>query len=153
MFGRLAMAGLLAPPVAAAREGVPAPQVIAAMWGGGERLHRAKPGFAAVYLPGGHAPREGETFRNPALADTYEAIARGGRDVFYKGSIARGIVTFSRANGGVFSGGDFAPHPPGWVDPGSTDYRGVQGVELPPHTQGVAALQMLNILRSLDLNA
>src|SRR2546428_10942075 len=134
MFGRLAMAGLLAPPVAAAREGVPAPQVIAAMWGGGERLHRAKPGFAAVYLPGGHAPREGETFRNPALADTYEAIARGGRDVFYKGSIARDIVAFSRANGGVFSGGGLSPPPPRRGGPPSPEYPGRPGVWVAAHT-------------------
>ncbi|HVD78867.1 MAG TPA: gamma-glutamyltransferase, partial [Vicinamibacteria bacterium] len=102
-FGRLPMTDLLAPSIAAARDGVAAPQVIAALWGSGERLRRAQPGFAAIYLPGGHAPREGEVFRNPALADAYEAIARGGRDAFYKGSIARDVVAFSKASGGFFS--------------------------------------------------
>jgi gamma-glutamyltranspeptidase/glutathione hydrolase len=152
-FGRLPMADLLAPAIAAARDGVPAPQVIAAMWGGGERLHRAQPGFAPIYLPGGHAPREGEVFRNPALADSYEAIARGGRDAFYRGSIARDIVAFSKDNGGFFSEDDFARHRSDWVDPVSTDYRGVQVFELPPNTQGIAALQMLNILEGFDLKA
>jgi len=152
-FGRLPMTDLLAPSIAAARDGVAAPQVIAAMWGSGERLRRAQPGFAAIYLPGGHAPREGEVFRNPALADTYEAIARGGRDAFYKGSIARDVVAFSKASGGFFSEEDFARHHSDWVDPVSTDYRGVQVFELPPNTQGIAALQMLNILEGFDLKA
>jgi gamma-glutamyltranspeptidase / glutathione hydrolase len=152
-FGRLPMADLLAPSIAAARDGVPAPQVIAAMWAHGERLYGAKPGFAAVYLPGGHAPREGEPFRNPALAAAYEAIARGGRDAYYKGAVARDIVAFSRANGGFFSEEDFARHHSDWVDPVSTDYRGVQVFELPPNTQGIAALEMLNILEGFDLKA
>jgi len=152
-FGRLPIADLLAPSIAAARDGVPAPQVIAGMWAQGERLHRTKPGFAAVYLPGGHAPREGEPFRNPALAATYEAIARGGRDAFYKGKVAADIVAFSRANGGFFSEDDFARHRSDWVEPVSTDYRGVQVFELPPNTQGIAALEMLNILEAFDLRA
>lgn len=152
-FGRLPMADLLAPSIAAARDGVPVPQIIAAMWAGGGRLHGTKPGFAAVYLPGGHTPKEGEVFRNPALASAYEAIARGGRDAFYKGPIARDVVAFSRANGGFFSEEDFARHRSDWVDPVSTDYRGVQVFELPPNTQGIAALEMLNILEGFDLKA
>jgi gamma-glutamyltranspeptidase / glutathione hydrolase len=152
-FGRLPMADLLAPAIAAARDGVPAPQVIAGLWAHGERLHAGKAGFAAVYLPGGHAPREGELFRNPALADTYEAIARGGRDAFYTGKVARDVVAFSKANGGFFSEDDFARHRSDWVDPVSTDYRGVQVFELPPNTQGIAALEMLNILEGFDLKA
>jgi len=152
-FGRLPMAELLAPSIAAARDGVPAPQVIAAMWAHGARLHGTKPGFAAAYMPGGHAPREGEPFRNPALAATYEAIARGGRDAFYKGPVARDVVAFSRANGGFFSEEDFARHRSDWVEPVSTDYRGVQVFELPPNTQGIAALEMLNILEGFDLKA
>jgi len=152
-FGKLPMADLLAPSIAAARDGAPVPQVIAAMWAGGERLHRAKPGFAAVYLPGGRAPREGELFRNPALAAAYEAIARGGRDAFYQGDIARDIVAYSKATGGFFAPEDFARQRSDWVDPVSTDYRGVQVFELPPNTQGIAALQMLNILEGFDLKS
>jgi gamma-glutamyltranspeptidase / glutathione hydrolase len=152
-FGKLGMADLLAPSIAAARDGAPVPQVIAAMWAGGERLHREKPGFAAVYLPGGRAPREGEIFRNPALADAYEGIARGGRDAFYKGDIARDIVAYSKANGGFFAPEDFARQRSDWVDPVSTEYRGAQVFELPPNTQGIAALQMLNILEGFDLKA
>jgi gamma-glutamyltranspeptidase/glutathione hydrolase len=152
-FGRLPMSELLAPAIAAAREGVSAPQVIAGLWDHAEPLHRARPGFAAVYLPGARAPREGEVFRNPGLADAYEAIARGGRDAFYRGPIARDIVAFSRANGGFFSEDDFARHRSEWVDPVSTGYRGVQVFELPPNTQGIAALEMLNILEGFDLKA
>jgi gamma-glutamyltranspeptidase/glutathione hydrolase len=151
-FGKLAMTDLLAPSIAAARDGAPVPQVIAAMWTIGGR-HREKPGFAAAYLPGGRTPREGEIFRNPALADAYEAIARGGRDAYYKGPIARDIMAYSKANGGFFAPEDFARQRSDWVDPVSTDYRGVQVFELPPNTQGIAALEMLNILEGFDLKS
>jgi gamma-glutamyltranspeptidase / glutathione hydrolase len=152
-FGKLPMADLLAPSIAAARDGTPVPQVIAAMWRLGEREHREKPGFAAVYLPGGHAPREGELFRNPALAAVYEALARGGRDAYYKGDVARDVVAYSKANGGFFAPEDFARQASDWVDPVSTDYRAVRVFELPPNTQGIAALEMLNILEGFDLKA
>jgi gamma-glutamyltranspeptidase/glutathione hydrolase len=152
-FGTLPMADLLAPSIAAARDGAPVPQVIAAMWQSAGRTHREKPGFAAVFLPGGRAPREGDLFRNPALAATYEAIARGGRDAYYKGDVARDVVAFSKASGGFFALEDFARQRSDWVEPVSVDYRGVQVFELPPNTQGIAALQMLNILEGFDLKS
>jgi len=152
-FGRLPMAELLAPSIAAARDGAPVPQVIAGLWERGEALDRGKPGFASTYLPGGRAPREGEVFRNPELATAYEAIARGGRDAFYRGRIATDVVAFSKANGGFFSEQDLSRHHSDWVEPVSTDYRGVRVFELPPNTQGIAALEMLNILEGYDLKA
>ncbi|MFI5184748.1 MAG: gamma-glutamyltransferase [Vicinamibacteria bacterium] len=152
-FGRLPMSEVLAPAVKSAREGEPVPQVIAGLWGRGERQFKDKPGFAAVFLPGGHAPKEGEVFRNAALAAAYEALAREGRDAFYSGRIARDLVAFSKRNGGYFSAEDFAAHRSEWVEPLSTDYRGVRVFELPPNGQGVAALEMLNILESFDLRA
>ncbi len=150
-FGRLPMKDLLAPTIRAAREGAPVPQGIAAAWERGGRAFRDKPGFSATFLPGGRAPREGEVFRNTGLARAYEAIAVGGRDAFYRGPIAEAIVAFSRRVGGFFSAEDLASHRSEWVEPVSTSYRGVTLHELPPNTQGVAALEMLNILEGFDL--
>jgi len=152
-FGRLPMARILRPAIRAAREGEPVPQAIAAAWQRSVARFGDKPGFAEVFLPGGRAPREGEVFRNPALARAYEALAAGGRDAFYRGPIAESIVALSRAHGGRFALRDFAEHRSEWVEPVSTDYRGVTVWELPPNGQGIAALQMLNILEGFDLRS
>lgn len=152
-YGKLPIARVLAPAVRFAREGAPVPQVIAAAWARSERLFRDKPGFAAVFLPGGRAPREGEIFRNEALARTLESIAAGGRDAYYRGPIAEAIVRFSQENGGFFAMEDFARHTSNWVSPVSSSYRDVALWEIPPGGQGIAALQMLNILEGYDLRA
>jgi gamma-glutamyltranspeptidase/glutathione hydrolase len=152
-FGRMTMAEVLAPAIRAAREGEPVPQVIAAAWQRGARVFGDKPGFATTFLPGGKAPAVGEVFRNPALARAYEAIAKGGRDAYYRGPIAEAVVAFSKKQGGFFSMEDFEKHSSEWVEPLSTTYRGVTLYELPPNGQGLAALQMLNILEGFDLAA
>ena len=150
-FGRLPMASLLAPTIAYAREGTPVPQVIAGAWQRGATIFAGFPGFAEVFLPGGRAPRQGEVFANPRLAATLETIAKGGRDAFYRGPIAAAIVAFSRSQGGFFSAEDFVAHRGEWVTPISTGYRDVTVWELPPNTQGLAALEMLNVLERYDL--
>ncbi len=109
------------------------------------------PGFADTYMSDGHFPKNGSFFKNQALADTYRMIARGGRDAFYKGEIAERIVEFSKRHNGFLSMKDFADQHGQWVDPVSVDYRGYQVWELPPNGQGIAALQMLNILEGYDL--
>jgi gamma-glutamyltranspeptidase/glutathione hydrolase len=152
-FGRLPMADVLGPAIASAREGEPVPQVIAGQWAGGGRTLKDKPGFAAVFLPGGRPPRVGEVFRNPGLARAYQALATGGRDAYYKGEIARAIVDLSQKQGGLFTLDDLAAHRSEWVDPISTEYRGVRLYELPPNGQGITALMMLNILETFDLRA
>jgi gamma-glutamyltranspeptidase/glutathione hydrolase len=152
-FGRLPMKELLAPTIAYAREGVPVPQVIAGSWARSVAPFKDKPGFAEVFLPGGKAPAEGEPFANPALAHTLELLAVGGRDAFYEGEIAEKIVAYSRKEGGFFSAEDFARHTSEWQQPISTTYRGVTVWELPPNGQGLAALEMLNILERFDLKA
>ena len=152
-FGRLPMPQLLEPAIRAATEGEPVPQVIAAAWARSARIFADKPGFASTFLPDGKPPREGEVFRNPALARTLRALAEGGRDAFYRGEIAEAIVAFSEEHGGFFSHEDLERHRSEWVEPISTDYRGVTLYELPPNGQGLAALQMLNILESFDLAA
>ena len=152
-FGRLPMARLLEPAANAAREGEPVPQVIADHWRRGAGLFRDKPGFAEMFLPGGRAPGEGEIFRNPALARAYDELARHGPDAFYRGPIAEALVAFSERVGGFFATGDLAEHHGDWVEPISTNYRGIDVWELPPNGQGLAALQMLNLLEGFDLSA
>jgi gamma-glutamyltranspeptidase / glutathione hydrolase len=152
-FGRLPMKELLAPAIAYARNGFPVTEVIAEGWARNARVLEKYPGFAETYMPNGRAPAKGEIFRNPRLAGTLEAIAEGGRDAFYKGDIARRIESYMRANGGYLTAADLAAHKSEWVRPVSTNYRGYDVWELPPNTQGVAALQMLNILEAYDLKS
>jgi gamma-glutamyltranspeptidase/glutathione hydrolase len=150
-FGRLPMKDLLAPAIRYAREGFPVTEVIAEGWARNAQLLKDFPNFAGTFMPGGRAPAKGEIFRNPLLADTLSAIAQGGRDAFYKGDIARRIDAYMRANGGYLTAADLAAHRSEWVEPVSTYYRGYDVWELPPNTQGIAALQMLNILEAYDL--
>jgi gamma-glutamyltranspeptidase/glutathione hydrolase len=152
-FGKLPMSQLLAPAIRVATEGEAVPQVIAAAWQRSVGKFGKFPGFAETFMPAGRAPREGELFRNPALARALGAIAEGGREAYYEGAIAESIVAFSEAQGGLFSLEDFAEHRSEWVEPISTTYRGVTVYELPPNGQGLAALQMLNILETFDLAA
>lgn len=152
-LGRLPLRVILAPAIALAEEGAPVPQHIAAAWKRSERVFGAKPGFAEVFLPGGHAPAEGEVFRNPALARTFRLLAEGGEAAYYRGPIARAIVAFSKANGGLFTMEDFARHRADWVEPISTTYRGVRVHEIPPPGQGVVTLMLLDLLENFDLKA
>jgi gamma-glutamyltranspeptidase/glutathione hydrolase len=155
-FGKLPMKEVLAPAIRYAQEGFPVSQYIANSWTYGVAYAKADkfPGaFLATYAPNGSAPREGEIFRNPDLARTLAAIATGGRDAFYKGVIADQIDAFMRANGGYLRKVDFEKHTSTWVDPVSVNYRGYDVWELPPNGQGIAALQMLNILEAYDLKA
>ncbi len=152
-FGRLPMAELLQPSVRYARDGFPVTEVIAGAWQRAARVFAGKPGFAAVFLPGGRAPNEGELFTNQALATTLETLARDGRNAFYRGSIAAAITSYSQRHGGFFSAADLADHTSTWVKPLSTAYRGYDIWELPPAGQGLAALQMLNILENFDLKS
>ncbi len=109
--------------------------------------------FVGTFTINGKAPAKGEMFKNPDLAATYKAIATGGRDAFYKGDIAKSIDGFMKANGGYLRYEDFASHKSDWVEPVSVNYRGYDVWELPPNGQGIAALQMLQILKNFDLKA
>ncbi len=143
-FGRTPVAELLAPAIRLAREGSPVPRVIASEW-----RKEGGPGFAETFLP---APREGDLFRNPGLATTLERIAEHGRDAFYRrGPINRALLSFTGKHGGFFSWDDFNLHRSEWVEPISTDYRGVTVWEIPPNGQGLSVLQLLNVLENFDL--
>ncbi len=150
-FGKLPMEEVLAPAIRYAREGAPITQLIAYYWARSVPILSPYPGFREQMTIDGRAPREGELWRNPNLADTLERIAREGRDVFYRGEIARRIADFMQAHGGFLSYEDLASHHSEWVEPVSTSYRGVELWELPPNGQGIAALQILNVLEGFDL--
>jgi len=150
-YGKLPMKRLLAPAIQYAEQGFPLSPVIAGDWGRSTRVFKDKPGFADVFMPGGKAPKEGELFKNPALAKTLTLLATKGRDAYYQGPIADALVRYSQANGGFFAKEDFARHHSTWDAPISTTYRGVTVYELPPPGQGLAALQMLNLVEGYDL--
>jgi gamma-glutamyltranspeptidase/glutathione hydrolase len=152
-YGRLPMRELLAPAIAYARDGFPVSEVIAYYLELSAERYAQYPGFAQTYMPDGTMPAEGEMFTNSRLARTYEMLASGGRDVFYKGEIARRIDAYMREQGGLLRHEDLAAHRSEWVDPVSTTYRGWEVFELPPNGQGIAALQILNILEGFDIRA
>jgi len=152
-YGQLPMQQVLAPAIAYAREGFPVSEYIANLFKVYEKRLGHYPGFADTYMLDGHVPDKGEMFRNPRLADTLEAIAEGGRDAFYKGDIARRIDSYMTEQGGLLRYEDLAAHTSEWVTPVSTNYRGWDVYELPPNGQGIAALQILNILEAYDIKS
>jgi gamma-glutamyltranspeptidase/glutathione hydrolase len=152
-YGKLPMSEVLAPAIRYAREGFPLSEVIAFYWGRNAQNLKDYAGFAEVYMPGGKAPVKGEMFRNPRLADTYERLGKEGRDVFYSGDMARAIADYMAENEGFLSYEDMASHTSEWIDPVSTNYRGYDVWELPPNGQGIAALQILNVLEGYDIAA
>src|SRR5687767_6826420 len=153
-FGRLPMREVLAPAVRYAREGFPVSEYIASQWEIGVRQAKRDefPGaFLATFAPGGSAPKKGEVFANPDLGRTLELLGEKGRDAFYGGEIAERIDAFMREHGGHLRKLDLERHASTWVEPVSVNYRGYDVYELPPNGQGIAALQMLNILEGFDL--
>ena len=150
-YGRLPMEQVLAPTIRYAREGFPVSEVIAHYFASNERRIGHYPGFAETYMPRGRTPQKGEVFKNPRLADTLDQIAKDGRDAFYKGDIARRIDSYMTEQGGLLRYEDLAAHTSEWIVPVSTNYRGWDVYELPPNGQGIAALQILNILEAYDL--
>jgi gamma-glutamyltranspeptidase/glutathione hydrolase len=153
MFGSLPMKDILQPAVNYAREGFPVTEVIAFYLQRGTEILKEYPNISQVYMPGGNAPSKGEIFRNPLLANTLEKIIKGGRNEFYRGTIARSIDAFMKKQGGFLTYDDLSRHHSEWVEPVSTTYRGYEVWELPPNSQGIAALQILNILEGYDISA
>ncbi len=152
-FGKMPMKEVLSPAIYYAANGFPLTELIAYYWGSSARFLKQYPGFEEIFMPNGRAPKKGEVFKNPYLANTLKLIADKGRDVFYKGEIAQKIVDYVREQGGFLSMKDFEDHTSEWVEPISTNYRGYDVWELPPNGQGTAVLQMLNILELYDISA
>ena len=151
-FGRKPMADNLAPAIRYARDGHPVAEVIAYYWDRSVPKLSPYPGFREQFTIDGRAPRKGEIWKNPNLADTLQKIADGGRDAFYKGDIARTVDAYFKANGGYLRYEDMASHAGEWVEPVSSNYRGYDVWELPPNSQGIAALQILNVLEGYDFS-
>ncbi len=152
-LGRLPFSRLLEPALEAAEDGYPLSEVFARYWEAGEALLRKNEVARRTFLPEGRAPKPGELFRQPDLATTLAAVAGDGADAFYHGEIGRSIALSVRESGGYLDEEDLARHVTLWVEPIHTDYRGVQVYEIPPPAQGIAALEMLNILEGFDLSA
>jgi gamma-glutamyltranspeptidase/glutathione hydrolase len=149
-FGKLPWKDLFQPAIAYAEQGFPVPEVIQEAWstqGSVQRL-RSQEESARVFLPGGKPPQEGDLFRNPELARALRLVAEKGPDAFYKGEIAAAILKTSQRLGGTMTAEDLASFSSEWVQPISIDYRGWRVYELPPNGQGMAALEMLNIMET-----
>lgn len=153
-FGRLGFDQTLGAAIAIADEGFAVSEVIAGQWKKAEAGLKQWPDSAKTFLiDGERAPEFGEFFSNPDLAETYRQIAERGRDAFYFGVTAQKIAAFSRANGGYLTLKDFTDHRSEWVEPVTTNYRGYDVWQLPPNGQGIAVLQMLNILEGYDIRS
>src|SRR6478672_11052139 len=155
-FGKLKLSNDLAPAAKYADEGFPVTELIAFYWHFAPEIYKDSPGaFLETYTVDGkgRTPAKGDIFRNPALAKTLRLIGEKGRDVFYKGEVGDKIDKFMRENGGFLRKADFEKHTSTWVDPVSTNYRGYDVFELPPNGQGIATLQILNVLEGFDLKS
>jgi gamma-glutamyltranspeptidase/glutathione hydrolase len=150
-FGKLGMRDDLQSAIRYAGEGFPVPEWDAVYWDEAAGFLAKNPETAKLYLIDGHAPALGEVFRNPDLAHSLTLVANGGRDAYYKGPIAEKIVAFSKQEGGTMTAGDLADFSSQWVDPLSTEYHGWTVYELPPNGQGIAALEMLNLMSQFPM--
>ena len=150
-FGKLPIDRLFKPTITYAREGFPVTETIAYYFALNKQRFQDYPNFKEVWMANGDVPKTGEIFKNPALGNTLETLADKGLSEFYTGDIARITADFIQAQGGFLSYDDLASYRPEWVQPISTDYRGYEVWELPPNTQGLATLQILNILEGFNL--
>lgn len=152
-FGKLTMNDILAPSIKYAEEGFPVTELIAFYLNGSvPRFSKQYPNVAETYTNNGKVPQKGDLFKNPYLANTYKELAKNGRDAFYKGTIAKTMAQFIQEQGGLLTYDDLVSHNSQWVTPVSTNYRGYDIWELPPNGQGIAALQMLNIIEQYDFS-
>lgn len=153
-FGKLSMEENLQPAISYAKSGFPLTELIAYYFGRSIPFYQSKgfPNINETYLVNDHIPEKGDVFKNPYLANTYQQLAEKGRDAFYEGDIAEIMAEFIQSQGGFLSVDDLAKHKSEWVEPVSTNYRGYDVWELPPNGQGIAALQMLNILENYDFS-
>ncbi len=150
-FGTLPFSTLLAPAIYYADNGFPVNQVTAGLWRNSTKFLASHPNSAATFLINGESPKAGQVFRNPDLANSLRRIAEKGRDGYYKGPTAEAIVAIEKEFGGVMTVEDLADFQPEWVTPISTTYRGWTVYEIPPNTQGIAALIMLNLMEQFPM--
>ncbi len=149
-FGTLPLTVLAGPAISYARHGFLVSPKIAALWELESFLHKGQPGFAQHFMPGGRAPRAGEVFKCPAIADSLEVIAATNGEAFYRGSLAEGLAAFAKDHGAALSAGDLAEHSADWVTPLASPFQGHQVHEIPPNGQGIATLMALGMIGELD---
>jgi gamma-glutamyltranspeptidase/glutathione hydrolase len=151
-FGKLKWKNLFEAAIAYAEEGFPVPEIVHELWSapGAAGKMQAFEDTARVFLPKGEAPQVGDIFRNPDLAGAYSLLAQEGPEAFYKGRIGAAILKTCQQLGGTMAAEDLACYSSEWVEPISTDYRGWRVFELPPNGQGMAALEMLNIMETVE---
>jgi gamma-glutamyltranspeptidase/glutathione hydrolase len=147
------MKDILQPAINYARDGFPVSEVVAYYLERNTQSLSNYPNIKETYMPGGKTPSKGEIFKNTNLANTLEKIVKGGRNEFYRGSIAKTIDAFMKTQGGFLAFDDMARHNSEWIEPVSSSYRGYDVWELPPNGQGIAALQILNILEGFDISS
>ena len=147
-FGKLPLKDLLAPAIYYAEQGFPVGELDSDYFSEAPQVFADDPEGQRTYLPNGKPPALGEIFRNPNLAKALSMIAQNGSEAYYKGEITQAILATSQAHGGTMSAADLADFKPEWVEPISTAYRGWTVYELPPNGQGMAALEMLNIMET-----
>jgi gamma-glutamyltranspeptidase / glutathione hydrolase len=152
-FGKKKMKEVLSPAIQVAADGYPVTEWIALHFAANVELLRDNEAAAKTYLISDRAPRLGEVMRNPDLAWSLEQIAAGGRDAFYRGEITKRILALSARHGGALTAKDFSDYSSEWVEPISTTYRGWTVYEMPPNSQGIAALEMLNLMEQFDLHS
>ncbi|MDG1961228.1 MAG: gamma-glutamyltransferase [SAR86 cluster bacterium] len=150
-FGKLKFASLFEPTIEYAIKGFPITETIAYYLDRSQKRFENYPNFNEVWVKNGKMPQKGEIFKNPQLASTLKTIAENGREGFYEGPIAQTMVEFIQSQGGFLSYDDLAGFHSEWTPPVSSNYRGYDVWELPPNGQGIAALQILNILENYDL--
>jgi len=150
-YGKLPWAELFRPAIYYAEQGFPVTEWIATYWSAAVEKLRNEPDAARLFLPGGKSPGVGDLFRNPDLGKALRLVAEGGAKAFYEGPIAEAMLRTSARLGGVLEADDLKDFASEWVKPISTDYRGWTIYELPPNSQGLAALEMLNIMERFPL--
>jgi gamma-glutamyltranspeptidase / glutathione hydrolase len=147
-FGHLPWKDLFQSAIFYAEQGYPVPEIIHGFWGDAADSFAHDPEGQRIFLPGGKPPALGQIFQNPDVAKALRLVAQNGASTFYKGEIARAILSTSQALGGTMSADDLAQFSPEWVEPISTTYRGWTVYELPPNGQGMATLEMLNLMET-----
>lgn len=150
-FGKLPLPELLAPAIRYAEYGFPLTEVIAYYWEQNAARLKDYPGFAETFIVDGKTPKKGQVFKNPRLAETYRTLSQKGLRSFYEGEIADVIADYMSKNGGFLAKSDLEAHQSEWVEPVSTNYRGYNVYQLPPNGQGIAVLQMLNMMEPFDV--
>jgi gamma-glutamyltranspeptidase / glutathione hydrolase len=152
-FGKVLWRDLLQPAIYYAENGFPVTEMIAGAWERATTTLEMDDNGRRIFMPNGRAPAVGQVFHNPELGQALELIANGGAAAFYRGPIAKAILSTSDKRGGTMAAADLSEFASEWVEPISTDYRGWKVYELPPNGQGMATLEMLNMMERFPLSS